>query len=243
MAHFHTFIPSEPGFDYSDIQDYEFGQTFINEMKRIEDYTDREVEREFNKKMKEQWVVTKFTVSRNKFWTTYKPVRDFLEEHEFTVNQKRALLMFLHQRDAIFQQIESGKLSYVRGEGQRYVRNNIIDILSGREIPKRSESEEKAKAKKTKARKREAEENKIIKSMTKRDLTPSQRKDIEEIEKLEAKIVMEAKTGQKVPHLVKNWWKQADLDKFLEHKKNKLINMEIQNENSGDGEGGYCTLM
>jgi len=158
--------------------------------------------------------------------------------------EKRALLMFLHQRDAIFQQIESGKLSYVRSEGQRYVRNNIIDILSGREIPKRSESEEKAKAKKTKARKREAEENKIIKSMTKRDLTPSQRKDIKAIETLAAKIEMEAEKGQKVPHLVKNWWKQADLDKFLKRKKNELKEMETQNENSeNSGEGGYCTLM
>jgi len=245
MAHFHTFIPSEPGFDYSNIRNYEFGENFINEMKRIEDYTDREVNREFDKKMGEQQDKRRFTVNRNNFWMTYEPVRDFLKANEFTVKQKRALLMFLHQRDAILKKIEFGQWSYVDGETQRHVHNNIYDILSGRSISKRSVSEKKAKAKKTKVREREAVENEIIKSMKKRDLTSKQQKDIKAIERLAAKIEEEAESGQTVPHLGTNWWKKADLDNVLKRKKKELEEMGTRNENSrnGEEEEGYCTFM
>ena len=250
MAHFHTFIPSEPGFDYSNIDnDDDFGQDFINEMKRIEDYSDREVNREFNEKMDEQWEEERFTVNRNNFWETYQQVRDFLDANDkkFTVKQKRALLMFLHQRDAILKKIEFGYWSYIDGKTQRYVQNNIYDILSGRSISKRSVSKKKAKAKNTKARERNVVENEIIKSMKQRDLTSEQQQNIKVIERLAAKIEVEAESGQTVPHLGTNWWKKADLDNFLKRKKKELKEMQTGNENTRNGvaeeEAGNCTLM
>ena len=263
MAHFHTFLPSEPKFDYSNIDNDGFGRDFINEMKRIEDYSDREVNKEFNEKMHEQWEAKRFLVNRNNFWETYQQVRDFLDENDktFTVKQKRALLMFLHQRDAILKKIKSGNWSYIEAKTQRYVDKNISDILSGHYISKRSVSEKKAKAKSTKARERKAVENEIIKSMKQRDLTSEQQQNIKVIEGLAAKIEVEAESGQTVPHLGTNWWKKADLDNFLKRKKKELKEMqtgnkrkkkelkEMQtgNENTRNGvaeeEAGNCTLM
>lgn len=247
MAHFHTFIPSESGFDYSNIDNDEFGWDIISQMQEIEDYTDRKVEKEFKKKMEEQWEKKRFTVNRNNFWETYQRVRDFLEENEniFTVEQKRALLMLLYERDAILRKIHDSDWSYVHSGTQSYVGSNIKNILRGRSISRRSVSEKKALAKKTKARKREAVENKIIKSMKKRDLTEEQREEIKAIENLAADIENEAEPGQTVPHLGKSWWKVVNLDNFLKFKKQELKKMRALNENirNGEGEEGYCTVM
>lgn len=249
MAHFHTFIPSESKFDYSNIDADDFGSGFISQMQKIENYTDLKVNSEFNKKMDEQWEEERFTVSLNNLWDTYEPVRDFLEENEnnFTVKQKRAILMYLYERDAILKKIKIGDWSYY--EYQSYIGSNIQDILSGSSISKRSESEEKAKAKKTKARKKEEADNKIIKSMKKSDLTSNQRKKIEYIEDLATVIEEEAESDQSVPNLIKNWWKVAHLDKFLARKKNELEQMRISNEEyrnfkkEEEQEKGACTVM
>lgn len=230
MAHFHTFISSESRFDYSNIDADDFWPGFISQMQKIENYTDNKVNREFDKKMKEQMEKLRFEVNRNNLWDTYKPVRDFLDENKgnFTVEQKRALLMYLYERDAILEKIKIGDWSYYDQES--YIGSNIRHILSRRSISKRSVSEEKAKAKKTKARKKEEAENKIIKSMKKSNLTSKQQDEIKAIEKLAADIEDEAEAGQSVPHLVKSWWKVANLDNFLERKKNELEQMRISNE-------------
>lgn len=237
MAQFHTFIPSEPRYNYDNI-DEDFGPDFINVMKRIEDYSDRQVEKEFNEKMYEQWEEERFTVNRNNFWDTYEPVRDFLQEkvEEFTVEEKRALLMLLYERDTIFQKIKWGDWSYVDSGTQTYVSRNIRKILSGRSISRRRVSlanEEKART--TQANK-EADENKIIKSMKKRDLTNKQLKKIKAIERLVAVIEEEAESGQIVPYLRKDWWKVADLDNFLKYKNNELKERRTLNESSRNGE-------
>jgi hypothetical protein len=261
MAHFHTFIPSESRFDYSNIDNDEFGWDIISQMQEIEDYDDRKVEKEFKKKMEEQWEEKRFTVNRNNFWETYRLVRDFLEKNEnkFTVQQKRAILMYLYERDAILRKIEIGDWSYVHSGTQSLVGSNITNILKRRSISRRRVSEEKAKAKKTKAATKEAAENKIIKSMKKRDLTGErdltgdQQNEIKAIEKLAAVIEKEADVGQNVPNLGKSWWKVSNLDNFLKRKKNELEEMRISNEKyrngeeeGGQGEGqekGFCTVM
>jgi len=48
MAHFHTFIPSESRFDYSNIDADDFWPGFISQMQKIENYTDSKVNSEFN---------------------------------------------------------------------------------------------------------------------------------------------------------------------------------------------------
>jgi hypothetical protein len=240
MAHFHTFIPSESRFDYSNIDNDEFGWDIISQMQEIEDYDDRKVEKEFKKKMEEQWEEKRFTVNRNNFWETYRLVRDFLEKNEnkFTVQQKRAILMYLYERDAILRKIEIGDWSYWNSESE--IESNIKNILKRRSITRRRVSEEEAKAKKTKAATKEAAENKIINSMKKRDLTDYQQNEIKAIEKLAAVIEKEADVGQNVPNLGKSWWKVSNLDNFLKRKKNELEEMRISNEKyrNGEEEGG-----
>jgi hypothetical protein len=251
MAHFHTFIPSESKFDYSNIDNDDFGWDIISQMQKIEDYDDRTVKKEFKKKMEEQWEQKIFKVKTYNLWETYERVRDFLYENEnnFTVKQKRAILMYLYERDAILRKIEIGDWSYWNSESE--IESNIKNILKRRSITRRRVSEEEAKAKKTKAATKEAAENKIINSMKKRDLTDYQQNEIKAIEKLAADIEKEADVGQNVPNLGTSWWKVANLDNFLKFKKRELEKMRARNEKYRNGEEekdseeekGPCTVM
>jgi len=82
--------------------------------------------------------------------------------------------------------------------------------------------------------------------MKKCDLTSNQQEEIKAIEKLSADIEKEAARNQEVPYLGKDWWKAANLDNFLVHKKQELEQMQNNNKqmrNKNKKEEGYCTVM
>jgi hypothetical protein len=233
MAHFHTFIPTEPTFD--------------DRMEKIENFTDNRVRIEFEKSYKKQFNKENFELGEKRnFWDTYKSTRFFLKENKekFTIEQKRALLCLLYERDYIIKNIERWGY-YAEKEDKRKIEKNKRKIQEGLGLKKLSVSlAEEA------ARVRKKAKNKPIKAMTVADLTNQQRKEIEAIEKLVKDINDEAESGNDIPKIFRDdWWKVANLDNFLKHKKKELEKMKLDNEkyrNSKKEKGeeeGYCKFM